>query len=103
MTPHAPGRPAPSRPTVAAQAQETYGRYFDNLRSDALLQSSMADLYSALPPERQFIDTHLLYIATQQLGRLEMLQRAQLQAAQQTVALLQAIAKATAVSATDTG
>ena len=63
----------------------------------------MADLYGAMAPERQFIDTHLLYIATQQLGRLELLQRAQLQAAQQTVALLQAIAKATASSAASAG
>lgn len=115
MNPRAPGRPGPvprrpaqspraaPQPPISAEARAIYGRYFDGLDTDDLLQSSMADLYSAMAPERQFIDTHLLYIATQQLGRLELLQRAQLQAAQQTVGLLQSIAKASASSAASTG
>lgn len=87
-----PPRPAAVPPTPASHALELYGRYFQGLDTDQKLAERMAVLYRANPVERQYIDTHLAYLATQQMGRLEQLATAQLQATRQAVALLQGIA-----------
>ena len=87
-----PPRPAAVPPTPASHAHELYGRYFQGLDTDQKLAERMAVLYRANPVERQYIDTHLAYLATQQMGRIEQLATAQLQATRQAVALLQRIA-----------